>query len=185
VVLEDVVPDGRRVKLLGVAERRHAGERAEIRFLATGKVVARPVVGPDGRFAATAPMPKGKLRHSNKARYDATVAGERSLALKLERRMLVTGVRTAGGKVTISGRVLGPLAKRAGDRAIEVRRRRSCAGEEVVAKVRPGKDGRFRATLQVPAGERAAVYRLRARVRRSDASARLFDTYTLPRAVDF
>jgi hypothetical protein len=185
VVLEDVVPEGRRVRLLGVAERAHAGERAEIRFLATGKVVARPVVGPDGRFAATAPLPKGKLRHSNKARYAATVAGERSPALKLERRMQVTQVRAASGKVTIAGRVLGPLAKRAADRAIEVQRRRSCSSTEVVARVKPAKDGRFRVTLDAPEGQRAAVYRLRAKVRRSAASARLFDTFTLPRAVDF
>jgi hypothetical protein len=185
VVLEDVVPDGRRVRLLGVAERRHAGARAEIRFLGTGKVVARPVIGPDGRFAATAPLPKGKLRHSNRARYDATVAGERSPALKLERRMQVTRVQAAAGSVTISGRVLGPQAKRAADRTIEVQRRRSCSSNEVVARVKPGKDGRFRVTLDAPDGERAAVYRLRARVPRSAASPRLFDTFTLPRAVDF
>ena len=99
--------------------------------------------------------------------------------------LLVTRVQAAGGKVTIAGRVVGPLAARAGDRVIEVQRRRSCAETEVVAKVKPGKDGRFRVTLAAPAGERAAVYRLRARVRRSAASTRLFDTFTLPRAVDF
>jgi hypothetical protein len=162
VVLEDVVPDGRSVRLLGVAERSHAGKRAEIRFLGTGK-----------------------LRHSNKARYDATVAGERSPALKLERRMQVTKVHAASGKVTITGRVLGPQATRAADRAIEVQRRRSCSSTEVVARVKPGKDGRFRVTLAAPEGERAAVYRLRARVRRTVASPKLFDTFTLPRAVDF
>lgn len=77
------------------------------------------------------------------------------------------------------------LARRAADRAIEVQRRRSCSSTEVVARVKPAKDGRFRVTLAAPAGERAAVYRLRAKVRRSAASPRLFDTFTLPRAVDF
>jgi hypothetical protein len=185
VVLEDVVPAGRRVKLFGVTERKHAGQRAEIRFLATGKVVARPVVGQDGRFSATAPMPSGRLRHSNKARYDARIGGERSLALKLERRMLVTGVRASGGKVTITGKVVGPLASKPRDRVIEIQRRRTCATTEVVARVMPGAGGRFRATVAAPASERAAVYRLRTKVRRSAASPKLFETFTLPRAVDF
>ena len=61
-------------------------------------------------FTATAPLPANrKLRNSNKARYVAKIGSEASLALKLARRMLVTKV-TAADKVTISGKVIGPLA---------------------------------------------------------------------------
>ena len=63
--------------------------------------------------------------------------------------MQVTKVQAAAGKVTITGRVLGPQATRAADRAIEVQRRRSCSSNEVVARVKPGKDGRFRVTLDL------------------------------------
>ncbi|HET6550072.1 MAG TPA: Ig-like domain-containing protein, partial [Solirubrobacter sp.] len=185
VVLEDVVRQGRRVKLLGVADRRLAGRRAAIRFLATGKVVARPVVRPDGRFAATVKAPPPRLRSSGRARYQARIGDERSLALKLERRMQVSRVRAAGGRVTIRGRVTRPLAPRRRDRAIDVQLRRSCSKAEVVARVMPDRRGRFKVTLDAPQGEQAAVYRLRTKVRRTAASRKLFRTFTLPRAVDF
>lgn len=57
VVLEDVVPDHGRVKLVGVADRRFAGRTAAISFVPTSKVVARPKVSADGSFSATAPLP--------------------------------------------------------------------------------------------------------------------------------
>jgi hypothetical protein len=142
-------------------------------------------VGPDGRFAATAKLPGRRLRRSNRARYEARVGGERSLALKLERRMIVSRVKAAGGKVTIAGRVTGPLASRARDRTIELQQRRSCSKAELIARVKPDRRGRFRVTVDAPEGERAAVYRLRTRVRRTASSVKLYRTYTLPRAVDF
>jgi hypothetical protein len=184
-VLEDVVPAGNRVKLLGVAEERFKGRRVDIVFAATGKVVARPKVAPDGSFAATAPMPPRRLRSSNRARYQARVGGERSLNLKLMRRMLVTSGRTSGGKVTIAGKVIGPLALRAKDREIVLERRVTCTRLVTVSRFRPRSSGAFKVTVPVPAGASAAVYRLRTKVRASTHGIRLSSTFTLPRAIGF
>ena len=59
--------------LLGVADRSFAGRAVELFFAATRKVVASAVVGADGRFAATAPLPPKRLRASNAARYEAQI----------------------------------------------------------------------------------------------------------------
>ena len=185
MVLEDVIPAGSRVKLLGVAEERFKGRRVDIVFAATGKVVARPKVGADGSFSATAPMPPRRLRFSNRARYQARVGGERSLNLKLMRRMLVTSVRTSAGKVTIAGKVVGPLALRAKDREIVLERRVTCTRLATVSRFKPRSNGAFKVTVPVPAGTSAAVYRLRTKVRASTHGSRLSSTFTLPRAIGF
>ncbi|MEO8688975.1 MAG: hypothetical protein ABI611_12255, partial [Solirubrobacteraceae bacterium] len=185
VVLEDVVPSGRRVRLIGVADTAFAGRRVDLVFGPTGKVVARPTVGPDGSFAASAPLPPVGLRNSNRARYEARIGSKRSLKLKLARRMLVTAIRGAGGKVTITGKVIGPLAPRAKDRKIVLERRVTCSRLVTVTRLRPRAGGAFRVTVTAPAGQSAAVYRLSTRVRTSLRSPRLARTFTLPRAVDF
>src|SRR5215208_5425806 len=74
IVLIDVVRSNGKVRLLGAANRRFAGKRVKIRFLATGKVVARPVVRRTGLFTATAKMPRKKVRATNRARYQASIA---------------------------------------------------------------------------------------------------------------
>jgi PKD repeat protein len=185
VVLEDVVPSGSRVRLLGVADKRFAGRRVSLVFSATGKVVARPRVKPDGSFSATAPMPPRRIRNSNRARYQARVGGERSLNLKLTRRMLVTSLRVRGGKVTITGKVVGPLARRAKDREIVLEQRVTCTKLVTVSRFQPRPSGAFAVTVRAPAGASAAVYRLRTKVRASTHSSRLGSTFTLPRAIGF
>lgn len=184
VVLEDIVPNGRRVKLLGIAARQHVGRQVQIRFEASGKVVARAKVAADGRFAASAAMPARRLRQSNRARYTAKIGRDRSRSLKLARRMHVGTIRAAGGKVTISGWISGRRAARARDRVIEVQRR-TCTKTEVVARISPNSRGRFRVTVPSPHGEIGAVYRLKTKVHHGGGSRKLFPTFTLPRAVDF
>ena len=49
----------------------------------------------------------------------------------------------------------------------------------------PAKSGSFSITVNAPAGQKAAVYRLSTRVRKNTRSKRLTTTFTLPRAVDF
>ena len=150
VVLEDVIPGGRRVRLLGVADGSYIGSEVEIRFAATGQVVARATVDPDGRFTATAPMPAIGLRSTNRARYVARIGTQRSPSLKLMRRMRVLSVHASAGTVTIAGWITGPLARHRKDRGIDVRRQ-TCTTSEVVARVRPDADGRFSATFAAPA----------------------------------
>lgn len=184
VVLEDLVPQRGGVQLLGVTDRRFAGQQATIVFVPTGKTVATAKVGADGRFAARAPLPAAKYQSSGEARYEARIGRERSLKLKLTRRMQVTSLRATGGRVTIQGQVAKPLAPKRADRAIVIERRLTCAKSELVARVMPRADGSFTATVPAPSGQGAAVYRLRTRVARSARDPRLERTFTLPRSVD-
>ena len=182
LVLTDVQQRGGRVRLLGVADRALAGRRIGIRFTHTGRTVARATVGADGAFRATAPIPARRLRSTNAARYQAVVGSERSLSLKLTRRMVLSGTRAAAGKVTLSGRVVRPLGRPV--RTITVTRRVSCKRSEVVRRVAPSRTGAFRVTVDAPSGQLAAVYRLSTRVRRTSRNAKTFPTFTLPRAIE-
>jgi hypothetical protein len=185
VVLEDVVPVGSKVRLVGVADRQFAGRTVSIVFVPSGKVVAKPKVAPDGSFVASAPLPPKKLRNSNLARYEARIGSQRSLKLKLVRRMRITTIGASGGKLVVTGTVTRPLAVRKADRAVELQRRVSCTRDERVATAMPRADGSFRISVAVPAGQSAAVYRLRTKVRSSATSPRAVNTFTLPRGVNF
>jgi hypothetical protein len=182
LVLADVIP-GRRVRLLGYADSRYIGRQVDIYFLGTGRRVARPVVRRDGSFEATAPLPPRGMRATDRARYQARIGGERSLRLKLLRRMRVFSVRAYAGRVTISGRVVPPLGRPR--RLIEVRRRISCGEWQVVKRIRPTLTGHFRTTVAGPPSRRAATYRFTTRVRASarGKSRKTFQTFTLPRFV--
>jgi len=182
LVLEDVIERDGRVRLFGVADRKLAGKRVSMRFLATGATAATATIQPDGSFRATAPLPARHLRSSNRARYQAVVGKEKSLDLKLRRRMVITGVAVKRGKVTISGRVVRPLTRTVS--TITVSRRVSCKRNEVVARVRPRRDGTFRVTVDAPEAQAAAVYRLGTFVRKTTRNPKRFPTFTLPRAVD-
>jgi hypothetical protein len=171
-----------RVRLFGAASRRFAGQRVKIRFLASGKVVARPRVRTSGLFAATAKLPRAGLRGSNRARYRAEVGKQRSLRLKLARRLLVSSTRTRARKVTIAGRVVAPLASPV--QAITVKRRVSCGRYKVVKRFEPRQDGSFRVTVPAPGRGQAAAYRLQTRVRKYVTNPKTFPTFTLPRYVD-
>ena len=73
--------------------------------------------------------------------------------------MKVAGVERKGaGEVEITGRVTGPLATRAKDRVIEVRRQVDCGNGDVIAK--------------------------QTRVRNAFGGRRLARTYSLPRVVE-
>ena len=183
LVLVDVFPKGGRVKLLGAADRKYAGQMVNIVFEATGKVVATAKVHEDGEFETTAPMPSAKLRNGNQARYMAVLGKEKSMNLKLARRMVVERMTARGGKVTIVGRVTGALAK-GDDRDITVSRRISCTKMEKVGTFSPKADGTFKIVFNAPADARTAVYRLSSQVLFREGSEKLFDTYTLPRAVN-
>jgi hypothetical protein len=185
VVLEDVFIEGRKVRLLGVAAREFAGRKVTVVFSGTGKTVATVSVGADGHFTATAPLPAKKLRNSNKARYVAKIGSDVSLALKLARRMLVTKVAAAGNRVTIAGKVIGPLPANSKDRMIKLQRVVACKNAETVKSFAPAKSGSFSVTVDAPAGQKAAVYRLSTRVRKNARTKKLTTTFTLPRAVDF
>ncbi|HWM10533.1 MAG TPA: hypothetical protein VNO82_14370, partial [Solirubrobacteraceae bacterium] len=182
LVLIDVYEQAGRVRLLGAADRRYVGRRVRIRSLADGTTVARPRVRRDGTFAATAPLPDARVRDTNRARYEAAIRKQRSMRLKLARRMQVTEMRSRGGSVTIAGRVIGPLTQPV--RTVLVKRRVTCRDWKVVKRFRPGTDGRFRVRLKAPRDGEAAVYRMTTRVKLYDWLAKTYPTFTLPRYVD-
>ncbi len=125
--LTDVYRDGKRVRISGVAPAAARGQAVAITFTATGRRVATAIVAPDLSFTATAPLPSRRLRSGNRARYVATVAGQRSGALKLARRLFLRSVALRGNRVTVAGQVVKPLARRRKDRAILLRITTSCA----------------------------------------------------------
>jgi hypothetical protein len=96
--------------------------------------------------------------------------------------MLVTEMTSREGKVTIAGRVIGPLANPA--RSITIKRRVSCTKDAEVASVKPDRSGHFSVTIAAPPTGQAAVYRLQTSVRKHAGNPKLFPTFTLPRAVE-
>jgi hypothetical protein len=182
LVLIDVVRRKGKVRLLGAADRTLAGKRVSIRYLDTGKRVARPKVGKDGLFRAKAPLPPRAVRGTNRARYQATIGKQTSLALKLARRLRVTSITPKGRKVVVKGRVTKPLARPI--EPITVTRRVSCGRVEVVKRFKPRRDGRFTVTLSGAARRQVATFRFRTRVRFSRIDPKLYRTFTLPQYVD-
>ncbi|MDQ3647665.1 MAG: hypothetical protein M3433_03605, partial [Actinomycetota bacterium] len=132
---------------------------------------------------ATAPLPPERLRDTNRARYQAVLGDERSLDLKLRRRMRMTSsTQTDNGTVRIAGKVTGPLGKPL--RSIEIRRRVSCTKWEVVGHVKPNpRTGFFKAFVEAPEGKDSAVYRATTKVRNNTTSAKHYETFTLPHSV--
>jgi hypothetical protein len=182
LVLIDVYEQAGRVRLLGAADRRYVGRRVRIRFTADGHTVARPKVRRDGTFEATAPLPPASIRTTNRARYEARIGRQRSMRLKLVRRMVVTSMRSRGGAVTIAGRVVQPLTRPV--ETVVVKRRVTCRSWKVVKRFRPRGDGSFSVRLRAPRDGEAAVYRMATRVKLYSWFPKTYPTFTLPRYVD-
>jgi hypothetical protein len=183
LALINVLDRGSYVALYGAADKRLAGKRIAIRSKADGgKVVARPRVNKYGLFKARAPLPPERYRYTNTARYIAVHGKDKSLKLKLHRRMVFTSVRSAHGNVTLSGIVTKPWTD---DRTVVIRQRLTCRKQKIVARVHPDSDGRFKVTLKAPKNGDVGVYRATTMVAYPDPSAPDFRTYTLPGLVRF
>ena len=185
LVLTDVFERGGRVRLTGAADRRLIGRTVNIhlvRAFGGGPRVARAKVTRDGSFRTTAALPPRRVRGSNNTRYQARLGKERSLRLKLRRRMVVRSVRVSGGKVRIRGVVTRPLASPI--RTIEVRRRVSCRRWVLVKRIKPKADGSWSTTVDAPPSQQAAAYRFATKVRKFRRNPKTYPTFTLPRYVD-
>jgi hypothetical protein len=181
LVLIDVFQRGRKVVLYGAADKKYIGRRVSVVFPHTGRTVARPKVAKDGTFRATAALPAQRIRRTNLSRYQARIDKEKSLNLKLWRRMVVTKLQGSSGKVRIVGRVILPLGKPV--QPIKVKQRVSCKRSKVVKVFKPHRNGRFDVTLPAPTKQAAATYRMESKVRFRVGLDRLFPTFTLPRYV--
>jgi hypothetical protein len=185
--LTDVYGRGGRTVLRGVAGPESVG--ATVAILLSGKRVASARVRGDLSFATTAPLPRKVIRITNAARYQARLGSQRSLRLKFARRMTETVARRLSDtRVRIGGRIAAPLIHPVA--AVLVRASSSCPGRsfegQVVAsgiRVRP--DGRWTATLTLPASLHGARVFLRAetRVRTSGRSPKRFRTFSLVQGI--
>jgi hypothetical protein len=181
LTLIDVLQRGHRVALLGAADKRLIGRKVTITLLANHKRVASAVVGSDGFFGTTAPLPPRRFRFTNKASYQASIGTQRSPYLKLNRRMLVSSISSSAGKVVIRGRVIKPLARPIA--TILVQRRLSCSSTVTVKRIKPRGNGTFTVTLVAPRHTQAAVYLATTRVRQTARRRKTYRTSTLPRVV--
>ena len=185
LVLVDVLRRGNRVQLIGAANRNYVGRRVAIRLRATGRIVAYARVRKDGSFATTAPRPPlaqmASHTKANDLRYRAEIGKEKSFPLKLQRRMIVSSLRSAHGRVTIRGRVIGPLTTPVS--TIRLIRRVSCHKVMLVKRFKPRPDGTFTVTVKAPKGQAAAVYRMTTYVREKLSNPKKYPTFTLPRGV--
>jgi DNA-binding beta-propeller fold protein YncE len=177
LVLNDVLIRGDRVQLAGTAEKSLVGKKVKILFDGS-KVVASATVGADGEYSAMAPLPAARQRDSNNARYMAESGSERSLNLKLTRRLSLEPPKFSGGVVTLVGQVLPPLTKPAAE--VTVQQELECGKTTTVGSFKPSATGRFRITLKVPAAAKVGLYRLASKVKENPGSKRAFATYSLP-----
>jgi hypothetical protein len=91
-------------------------------------------------------------------------------------------MRSRGGKITIAGQVVQPLA--APLKTVVVKRRVSCKDWKVVKRFKPRSDGTFSVKLPAPGSGEAAAYRMTTRVKHSFIGTKTYPTFTLPRYVD-
>jgi hypothetical protein len=178
LVLNDVLIHGSRVDLEGSAAKSLDGKKVKIVFDGGSRAVASATVGSNGEFSTTAPLPPARSRDSNNARYMAESGSQRSLNLKLTRRLSLEPPTFSGGTVTLVGQVLPPLTKPIA--TIAVQQELECGKTTVVAHVTPSASGRFRIRVAVPAAAKAGLYRLISSVRENTRSKRGFVTYSLP-----
>jgi hypothetical protein len=151
VVLVDVFRTGKRVSAIGVAAPRLAGQTVAIAGKGISGGTAR--VRPDGSFSATFKAPPAAARR--KASYTASIRGASSAAVKLQRKLVVTGTRVSGGTLRVSGRAAGRRA------TVTVTRLVTCSRQTAFKKVRTNAAGRFTVALPL---EPLAFYRARVKL---------------------
>jgi FG-GAP repeat len=177
LVLNDVVMRGGRVVLEGSAAKTLDGRRVKIVFDGSEQV-ATATVGANGEFSTTAMLPPAALRDSNSARYMAESGSQRSLDLKLTRRVVLEPPTFSGGTVTLVGQVLPPLTKPVA--AVTVQQELECGRVTTVGSFKPSSNGRFHIAVKVPGAARAGIYRLSSGVAEKLGSKQGFATFSLP-----
>ena len=177
LVLNNVLVRGGRVDLNGSAAKSLDGKKVKIIF-DSGKQVATATVGSHGQFSTTAPLPPASIRDSNSARYMAESGRQRSLNLKLNRRLKLENPTFSGGAVSLAGQVTPPLTKPIA--TVTVEQQLECGRTTRILTFKPAANGSFRVSIKVPAAAKAGIYRLASTVRETTHSRHGFATYSLP-----
>jgi hypothetical protein len=178
LVLNDVLISGGHVALNGSAAKGLQGKKIKLLF-DDKKQVATAVVMPDGQFSATAPLPPAALRNSNTARYIAVSGSQRSLNLKLTRRLVLQPPIFTASTVTLVGEVQTPLTKPVS--TVTVEQQLECGKTSRVITFTPPANGRFHVTVSgIPTNAKAGIYRLTTNVLQNPKSHHPFPTFSLP-----
>jgi hypothetical protein len=181
LALTEVLPSGGKDVVRGVADSSYVGQKVSIKYVATGKTVARPTVGVDGTFAVTVKAPKGKVARGNLGRYTASINSTSSAALKRVRRMYTsTAYRTAGANVYLSGRVTKPFPAGA---KVTVQIRKTCGTWRSSKSARITSSGAFGVSVPVANNVDAVVVRVQGVVKATAKSKATSRTYTMPTAI--
>ncbi|MEA2312313.1 MAG: fibronectin-binding autotransporter adhesin [Solirubrobacteraceae bacterium] len=152
IVLLDVRTKGAKVLVAGLALPKYAGQKVTLTSVPKGQKVGSAVVQSDGTFQGLMPAPARK--QLAKIRYVATIAGQHSLALRLTRKLVITGESASARSVVVRMR----LAKGKKGQALTVTRQDSCTHQTLFKKVKLGKGGTFAVTLPRPAGKDAVAF---------------------------
>jgi FG-GAP repeat len=178
LVLNDVFIRAGRVAISGSAAKSLVGKRVKILFNERGQV-ATATVGANGQYATTAPLPPARIREALDTRYTAEIGSERSLHVKLTRRLLQQPPKVAATTVTLTGLLTRPLTKPIAPVVVE--QQLECGRTTIVKRFTPPANGRFRVTVTVPASARAGIFTLKSKVAANARSTRHgFTTYSLP-----
>lgn len=178
LVLNDVYIHGGRVAIAGSAAKSLIGKKVTILFNEK-KQVATATVASNGQFAATAPLPPKKIREALTTRYSAEIGSLRSVHLKLTRRLLLEPPKVSGTTVTLSGTVTPPLTKPIAPVVVE--QQLECGRTTIARRFTPPASGRFKITLTIPPGAKAAIFRLTSSVAQNSHSTKKgFNTFSLP-----
>jgi hypothetical protein len=152
IVLVDVRRTGASVEVSGLARTIYGGRRASIVPVLAGRRgrAVRATIQRDGSFRATLPLP---ARDRATVRYQATIAGRRSAALKLVRQLVIVRRNPTAAGVRITAQVAGGRR-----RTVTITRQLSCTARRRVATVRTDRHGRFSVTLPRPSASGAIAY---------------------------
>jgi hypothetical protein len=162
VNLLEVYRSGARVVINGSALPSLKGQQVKIAALVGSRRAAPSVlvaVQGDGSFSASVPLPARSKRA--KVRYRASIAGRKSNALRLARKITVLSRGDAASAVTVGGKVAG--VSRA--TKITVALLLNCTKTQTVASIKTDAKGRFSVALPRPqAPALVAYYRLSAKL---------------------
>lgn len=181
LVLNDVLEQHGRVALSGTAALDLVGQQVRILF-ADRTAVATATVGAGGVFTTTAPLPAKAVINTNKARYVAVAGTQRSLDLKLQRRLVLAPPRRSGATVTLTGQVTKPLATPK-PRPVTIAQQTACGRWTTVKTFTPNRSGKFTISVPAPAATAAAVYRLQTAVPKTTKNPKTYSTFSLPEPV--
>ena len=179
IAITDISQRSGRVRILGVTKPQNAGRQIRIAFANAANFVATAIVAADGSFRATAPLPARSVRNTDRARYRATLDGQRTPWLKLTRRLVLSGLHLLESDLDIGGRLTGLLVKGA---RIVVTSQSSCGSPpKVIGHITVDSDGTFSRVIALPETVTGFVVRLTAVVR--SANGNRSTTYSVARPI--